>query len=75
MAKQAKIHDYEKAAEWSNESVDFINKLLIRKQYQRLGYDKPGSAKMHPWFDNFDWDALENKKMISPFAGIVNKLL
>jgi hypothetical protein len=34
--------------------------------------DKPGSAKKHPWFYNFDWEALEKGKMQSPFIGIVN---
>jgi hypothetical protein len=74
MAKQAKVHDFEKPQTWSDQSVDFVNKLLLRKQYQRLGYDKPGSAKSHPWFNGFDWEALENNKMPSPFTGIVFSL-
>lgn len=24
--------------------------------------------KEHPWFDNFDWDLLNSKKMESPFT-------
>lgn len=71
MAKQVKVHDHEKPTGWSDQSVDFINKLLLRKQYLRLGQDKPGIAKSHPWFDGFDWDALEHKRMASPFAGVV----
>lgn len=71
MAKQAKVHSHEKPPEWSEEAVDFINKLLLRKQNQRLGYDRPGTAKSHPWFDNFDWESLENRRMMSPFVGIV----
>jgi hypothetical protein len=73
MAKQAKVHDYEKPQNWSAESADFINSLLIRKQSLRLGNEKPGSAKTHPWFHNFDWADFESQKMVSPFAGIVNK--
>jgi hypothetical protein len=71
MAKQAKVHDYDKPQEWSDESVDFVNSLLIRKQNLRLGNDKPGCAKSHPWFENFDWTAFESQKLVSPFAGIV----
>jgi hypothetical protein len=44
----------------------------LRKQYQRLGNDRPGSAKLHPWFRGFDWQGLENKTLLSPFFGIVN---
>jgi len=70
MAKQAKVHEYEKPQDWSEESVDFVNSLLLRKQHQRLGSDKPGSAKNHVWFDGFDWDSLENNRMVSPFHSI-----
>lgn len=71
MAKQAKVHEYEKPNDWSEEAVDFINRLLLRKQHQRLGFDKPGSAKEHPWFEGFDWDNFEQCKIPSPFIGIV----
>lgn len=27
----------------------------------------PEEVKAHPWFDDFDWDALENKLIKSPF--------
>lgn len=72
---QAKIHDNEKRSDWSQDSVDFINALLQRKQSYRLGNDKPGSAKKHSWFNGFDWQALENGTMKSPFFGIVSCLL
>lgn len=71
LSKQAKIHDFEKRPEWSDAAVDFINNSLLRKQNLRLGHDKPGAAKNHPWFDGFDWQALENVTMKSPFFGIV----
>jgi hypothetical protein len=72
MNKQAKVHEHEKPQDWSNESADFVNQLLLRKQHQRLGHDRPGSAKSHPWFDNFDWASFENFRLPSPFSGIVN---
>ena len=72
LAKQAKISVNDKPSNWSDDSVDFINKLLIRKHNQRLGNDKPGSAKNHPWFNGYDWKNLNDKKITSPFQGIVN---
>lgn len=71
LAKQAKISNSDKPNNWSDNAVDFINKLLIRKQNQRLGYDRPGSAKNHPWFEGFDWDSLYDRRTSSPFLGIV----
>ena len=74
MNKQAKVHEYEKPHDWSPQSVDFINQLLLRKQHQRLGHDRPGSAKLHPWFDHFDWHSFEKFNIPSPFSGIVQKI-
>lgn len=71
VARQAKVEEFEVPPGWSLEAVDFINSLLIRKQYQRLGSDKPGSAKKHSWFKNYDWESLKNKTIKSPFYGIV----
>lgn len=71
MAKQAKVNEHEKPHNWSDEAVDFVNSLLQRKHLNRLGNDKPGSAKLHPWFNDFDFQKLENFEIISPFAGIV----
>ena len=77
--KQAKVTQNEKPSDWSNHACDFINQvsqdvkfqLLQRKPNQRLGNDNPGSAKLHPWFDGYNWDDLNNQKMKSPFDGIV----
>ena len=71
LAKQAKIGVNDKPNNWSDDSVDFINKLLIRKHNQRLGNDKPGVAKSHPWFNGYDWKSLYERKTVSPFYGIV----
>ena len=71
LAKQAKISLNDKPNNWSDDSVDFINKLLIRKHSQRLGNDKPGVAKNHPWFNGYDWKSLYERKITSPFYGIV----
>ena len=71
LAKQAKISEAERPKTWSPEAADFINALLQRKHANRLGHDRPGSAKNHPWFKDFDWDKLQKFETISPFSGIV----
>jgi serine/threonine protein kinase/CRP-like cAMP-binding protein len=46
----------------SEEGCDLIAGLLQRRVAKRLGNLKGGAQaiKNHPWFENFDWDALEN---------------
>jgi len=54
--------------DWSEESVDFINKCLKRIESRRLGYlHGIKELKEHKWFENFNWDELFNKKLIAPF--------
>jgi serine/threonine protein kinase len=50
---------------FSKEAVSIIKKLLQHKPTKRLGVVNGGAAeiKKHPWFKNFDWDALVNKKL------------
>lgn len=69
--KQAKIHEKDLPSGWSEHAIDFINKTLMRKPSLRLGGDKPGVLKKHPWFNDFDWEQFENKTMKSPFDGLV----
>ena len=53
---------------WSEESVDFINRCLKRKESRRLGYtDGIQELKNHKWFDGFDWEGVYNKKLVAPF--------
>ena len=46
----------------SEEGCDLIAGLLQRRVAKRLGNLKGGAQaiKDHPWFENFDWEALEN---------------
>ena len=54
--------------DWSEESVDFINRCLKRKESRRLGYtDGIQELKQHKWFEGFDWESLLNKKIVAPF--------
>jgi serine/threonine protein kinase len=55
---------------FSRRAVDLIKRLLHPKPTNRLGVLKGGASliKQHPWFDGFDWEALEKKKMAPPFV-------
>ena len=51
---------------WNERAADFINKCLQRKAVHRIGYNRGTvELKQHPWFDDFDWDALANRRMQS----------
>ena len=64
---QVKI-DKEKVG-WSEESVDFINRCLKRKESKRLGYtDGIQELKNHKWFNGFDWDGVYKKTILAPFV-------
>ena len=65
---QAKIYDEDIPENWSKESVDFINKLLLRKPNKRLGYKNGiNELKKHIWFKDIDWEKLEKKEIEAPF--------
>ena len=52
---------------WSPESADFINKLLIRKDTNRLGYYNYYEIKRHPWLNDINFDNLLSGKIRAPF--------
>ena len=66
--KQAKIHKDEIPDDWSLEAVDFINKLLIRKAKNRLGYNGISELKNHNWMKDVNWENLELKKVDPPYV-------
>ena len=65
--KQARI-DINNRKEWSKDSIDFINRLIERKQELRLG-SKYGikELKEHFWLKYYPWNELENKLLPGPF--------
>jgi hypothetical protein len=67
LSRQAKIKEEDLGKSWSSESADFINKLLIRRPENRLGFKGVFELKEHPWFKYYPWDDLENKSLPSPF--------
>ena len=53
---------------WSNDSSDFINLLLKRKEEKRLGYKNGAKELMdHPWLKYYPWNELKNKTLLAPF--------
>lgn len=67
--KQARIHSNEIPRGWSREGADFVNQLMQRKPEKRLGNTNGViELKEHKWYSNFDWQALADKTMTSPFV-------
>ena len=65
--KQAKLNIDDIPENWSKDSMDFINKLLIRKAEKRLGFNGIFELKNHIWMNDIDWEKLEMKKVEPPF--------
>ena len=67
LTKQAKIVKENIVPGWSQESVDFINHLLMRKPDERLGRGGIKELIEHPWLKFYPWKQLENKSLLAPF--------
>ena len=67
MSKQAEIKIGDIPNGWSEEAVDFFNKLLIRKPEYRLGYKGYKEIKEHIWIKYFNWKKLFEKNIKAPF--------
>ena len=67
MMKQIVIKDDDIPNNWSKESKDFINKLLIRKPELRLGFGNVLEVKNENWIKFYPWDLLREKKIVAPF--------
>ena len=53
---------------WSEDVIDFINKLLERDKTLRLGANKGvEELKEHEWLKYYPWDELEQKTLPAPF--------
>eukprot|EP00210_Caulerpa_lentillifera_P004593 g4383.t1 len=52
----------------SSSAKDLIARLLERRPARRLGMliGRASDVKRHKWFEGFDWDALESRKMKPP---------
>ena len=72
MSKQIYIDKEMLPFDWSEESADFINGLLIRKDVKRLGYYNDLEIKNHPWFNDINFDELVKKNIEAPFLPKMN---
>lgn len=79
LARQAQIKKKDKPADWSNEAIDFVNQLIQRKPFNRLGENRiklgnngPEEVMNHPWFEDIDWNRLKRKQIEPPFTPVYN---
>ena len=70
MSHQIQIHHKNIPKDWSQESADFINKLIIRKPNRRLGFNGINDIKEHPWLKYFNWKDLYLQKINAPYLPI-----
>jgi serine/threonine protein kinase len=66
--------NYKDAQNYSQNCLDFLNKLIISDPKKRIGFKAINELKNHPWFIGFDWNNLEKKKIHSPFKLIKNEI-
>ena len=52
---------------WSEDAADFINRLLVRKDIERLGYYNDLDIKKHCWLKNINFEDIVDKKIQAPF--------
>ena len=65
---QARITKENLLCDWSEDSMDFINACLIRKDKYRLGFNNGCKDLIeHSWFNNFDWNGVLDKKISAPY--------
>ncbi len=67
MSKQIHINEEMIPFGYSEECADFINRLLIRKDVKRMGYNNDLEIKNHPWFNDINFEELVKKNIIPPF--------
>ena len=68
LSKAVVINEDNIASGWSQESADFINKLLERKESKRLGCKEGAKELMrHHWLKYYPWDELKSKTLLAPF--------
>ena len=71
-SKEVQIKRYQMPENFSLECMDFINKMIKRKQTERLGYDNTKKIIEHPWLLDVDFKNLYLKKIESPLNFYVN---
>ena len=57
------LNEHSIPKDFSPEVADFINRLLKRKNHQRLGARGIDEIKNHDWLEDVDWQGIEEKQM------------
>ncbi len=52
---------------WDIDAVYFINRLLVKKPSNRLGYYGSSELKKHKWLSNIIWKKIKNKSINPTF--------
>ena len=68
MAKQVHVRKNDLPNGWSAESADFVNKLLQRKPFKRLGMNGIDEIKNHFWLKDVQWKDVYLKCVKSEFV-------
>ncbi len=67
MENQMVINKLELPDGWGIEAADFINRLIKRKQSERLGHGGDSEVKNHLWFKGLSWDKLYRGELKAPY--------
>jgi len=57
------LNEHSIPKDFSPEVADFINRLLKRKNHQRLGARGIDEIKNHDWLEDVDWQGIEEKQI------------
>ena len=66
-SKEVQITKGKLPSDYSYEIMDFINRLIRRKQNQRLGFNSIEEIFNHPWLKGYDFKNLYLKKIVPPY--------
>ena len=69
---QIKLRPSDSPLAVSEEYIDLVNRLIQREAKNRIGFlGGVEEIRQHPFFDDFDWDQLEDMKATPPFRPVV----
>ena len=72
--KNINLNENNMKENFSIDAADFVNRLLRKKNKQRLGSRGIEEIKNHKWFEYIDWNSIEYKNIDTEEIGIVNIL-
>ena len=72
--KNINLNENNMKEKFSIDAADFVNRLLRKKNKQRLGSRGIEEIKNHKWFEDVDWNSIEYKNIDTDEIGIINIL-